>query len=596
MTPDRDRSQLPYGPKRVKRARVSNALAPYQRADELVAMGLAEFGELLPGEKKMLSAAAKGDIAYLATEPDDDRRLWFAPYKYEGQIGAWREWKEHRWVRADVLRWLCVLERAQALVDATGVCVEGAWIDGRLRLDGARIPFRVALVACACPAGISLMHTNLDALDISGSVLGEGGIDANGMKVSGGVHLRDGFISHGQANLVEANVGGDLDCTRGAFNNEGGNAIIAAGMNVSGNIYLSNGFVSHGQALLVGSIIGGILDCTRGTFSNEGGNAISADRMMVSGDVHLRDGFVSYGTVRLNGAGVGGDLVCRSGTFENEGGLALDLQGVKIEGALILRDEVSWNGEIDLTSAQTDYLLDEPGAYPDRLCLTDFRYRAIFNNDIGSLDDRLAWLKKSDTTCQDHGRFDPQPYRHLASVLRLQGHDRFSNEVMYRASKELARAELERLRESGSRGTLLIMRMWHAMLDGLVGHGYRRWLPIPWLLGFVLFGALVFSDFDPHNIWHAAEADPGAMQPTQGLVLKDAMKSERWIVDYPTFRPLAYSADTFLPLVNLHQESYWTPKDGIIKRLYLPLHIIAGWIVTTMAALSFTGLVRHERE
>ncbi len=517
-------------------------LAPEQRGDELVELALAEFGELLPGEEKMLRAVAKGDMAILAAKADDDLEA----YRQDQAARVWESWVDRR-IRANVLRWLCVFERAQALVDAMGINVEGAWIDGQLRLDGARIPFRIALVACACPAVISLRDAHLDLLLMSGSVLGEEGILADRMKITGSVYFRNGFVSHGAVCLLGASIGRDLSCTRGTFN-------------------------------------------------NEGGNAISADGIKVTGSVYLRDGFVSHGVVRLLGASIGGNLECTRGSFDNEGGLALYLQGAKIEGALLLRDEVFWSGEIDLTSAQTDYLLDEPGAYPDRLRLTDFRYRAIFNKDIGSRDDRLAWLEKSDTTCQDHGRFDPQPYRHLASMLRRQGHDWFANEVMYTASKKLAGAQQRRLSESGSRWTLLIMRVWHVMLDGLVGHGYRRWLPIPWLLGFVLFGALVFSDFDPQDMWHAADADPGAMQPTQGLVLKDAMKSERWIVDYPAFRPLAYSADTFLPLVNLHQESYWTPKDGIIKRLYLPLHIIAGWIVTTMAALSFTGLVRHERE
>lgn len=41
-------------------------------------------------------------------------------------------------------------------------------------------------------------------------------------------------------------------------------------------------------------------------------------------------------------------------------------------------------------------------------------------------------------------------------------------------------------------------------------------------------------------------------------------------------------------LVNLHQESNWTPRDGWVKSLYLPLHIIMGWLVTTLAAVSIT--------
>ena len=135
------------------------------------------------------------------------------------------------------------------------------------------------------------------------------------------------------------------------------------------------------------------------------------------------------------------------------------------------------------------------------------------------------------------------------------------------------------------------------LLYGMVaGHGYNRTRPLYWMLGFILFGALVFSDFDPHDFVSASDPSPGAMQQTQGLALKDAAGGASWIADYPAFRPIAYSADAFLPLVNLHQETYWTPRDGWVKSLYLPVHILMGWVVTTLAAVSISGLVRHERE
>ena len=102
------------------------------------------------------------------------------------------------------------------------------------------------------------------------------------------------------------------------------------------------------------------------------------------------------------------------------------------------------------------------------------------------------------------------------------------------------------------------------------------------------------------DFFGGANPRPSVMQQTQALAITKAQSDEpgdyKWLEGYPAFRPLAFSADAFLPLVNLHQESYWTPKDGLVKKLYLPFHILAGWVITTLAAVSVTGLVRHEKD
>ncbi|MDF1870777.1 MAG: hypothetical protein P1U30_10330 [Phycisphaerales bacterium] len=116
----------------------------------------------------------------------------------------------------------------------------------------------------------------------------------------------------------------------------------------------------------------------------------------------------------------------------------------------------------------------------------------------------------------------------------------------------------------------------------------------------ILLGGFVFSGYRTGEFSGDANPKPSVMQQTQGVAIKSnhsAKPSESdWVKEYPAFRPLAYSADAFLPLVNLHQESYWTPKDSWVKSFYLPFHILAGWVVTTLAAVSVTGLVRHEKE
>jgi hypothetical protein len=82
---------------------------------------------------------------------------------------------------------------------------------------------------------------------------------------------------------------------------------------------------------------------------------------------------------------------------------------------------------------------------------------------------------------------------------------------------------------------------------------------------------------------------------------------------YPAFRPLLYSLDTLVPIINFGQKDYWGPqvacnrswlKGGNLIRLcvcgtralylYRWLHIFVGWVLITLAVTGFTGLVRKE--
>jgi hypothetical protein len=72
------------------------------------------------------------------------------------------------------------------------------------------------------------------------------------------------------------------------------------------------------------------------------------------------------------------------------------------------------------------------------------------------------------------------------------------------------------------------------------------------------------------------------------------------------FRPLVYSLDAVLPIVDLHQASRWLPDPaarctvssvgypcGEWLRVYLWVHILVGWSLTSLAVAGFTGLVRR---
>jgi len=79
------------------------------------------------------------------------------------------------------------------------------------------------------------------------------------------------------------------------------------------------------------------------------------------------------------------------------------------------------------------------------------------------------------------------------------------------------------------------------------------------------------------------------------------------------FCPWIYSLDTFLPIVDLHQEGRWLPNRGggdlvtafcpdryigitwgELLYMWFWLEILLGWLLTTLALAGLTGLIRRD--
>ena len=87
-----------------------------------------------------------------------------------------------------------------------------------------------------------------------------------------------------------------------------------------------------------------------------------------------------------------------------------------------------------------------------------------------------------------------------------------------------------------------------------------------------------------------------------------AGSTRRIVQDYPRFDPFLYSVDMFVPVVTFHQATYWLPDanrgdvlvriagvqiaTGALLRYYLVMHILMGWVLTTLLIVGLTGLIR----
>ena len=468
-----------------------------------------------------------------------------------------------------------------------------------------------------------------------GAFLNPGGVAFNGdqMGVNGCVFFSEGFRAEGQVCLIGATIGRDFDCTGGKFNNELKNekigknsgmryceALKATGIIVKGNALLRKGFQANGMVKLVGAKIGGYLECTSGKFLNNDTTAevLEATRIEVGGNVSLcgvlRDGnlvpgsrFYADGIVSLYGGSIGGDLVCKGGEFINYEGKALCAEMLKVKGHVFLSDKFRTDGEVrlvcaiigghlrwvdvvepeeatlNLQSAKIGILWDgedDKETWPkvENLILYGLVYDEIHDKATKVVCKRKRWLQ-----LQPAGTFRPQPYEQLAAVLKKSGYVDESKEILVEKAKA-RRAETTFL--SGD-------WVWYSFLGQFIGYGYYPWKALRWILGFLVCGGILFGisyDNDPK------------------LMIQSQDKTKQKPGFYPIFNPWMYSLDVFVPMVDLRQENYWMPdvdkgrelfkarsftlKVGGLLRIYMWLHIIAGWVLSTLFAVGLTGLVK----
>ncbi len=439
-------------------------------------------------------------------------------------------------------------------------------------------------------------------------------LDGGGMMVQGYVSLSSGFRAEGEVHLASARICGYLDCCSGHFSDhsEEPRALFADALDVGGGVFLSSGFNAEGGVRLLGAKIGGNLECDGGQFTNSG-CALDAEAAKVDGYVFLRDGFKASGEVSLVVARIGHSLECTNAQFigDDEQGTALkatdlevknnallskgfkargkiDLAGATIGGSFVWKDVDSPSGlTLDLRGARLGTLLDDPASWPEqnKLFLHGLVYTEIDDTAPTDAKTRIEWLRLQPTDL-----FRPQPYEQLAAVLRKQGQSASAKKVLIAKAKD--RARLTQLTWAE--------KCWYSFFGKFIGYGYRPWRAfwiglIVILIGWVVFGYANSSDI---------------MSPTQeGAYSHGNANASKQTIDqnYPKFDPLWYSVDMFVPVVTFYQASYWQPdpdrgvvvqigssvvRTGELFHCYLMLHIVMGWVLTTLLIAGLTGLSR----
>ncbi len=336
------------------------------------------------------------------------------------------------------------------------------------------------------------------------------------------------------------------------------------------------------------AVIDGNLDCSSGHFV--GDDPISMVLATIRGDALFHEGFETAGVVDFRLAKVAQSLSFNHAHFIGKGVNGLNAERATLGGALYwVAITLTPHTMLDLGGVHAGSLWDNAASWPapGNLDITGFVYGDISGGPADA-DSRLEWIHRQPQS----NWAQPQPYRQLAQVLRENGAEEGATQV------EIARENA--ITEYG--GIPMSQRIWRLALRATICYGYRPLRALWWILLFVVVGTLLFG-------WGYRAR---LITPTEESAYESFCASGIPPSHYPPFSSFVYSLENFLPVVDLHQETYWRPNphhrpgdkpmtaaESLLETLparalrwYLWLHILAGWTITPLLFAGLAGLLR----
>lgn len=473
-------------------------------------------------------------------------------------------------VRAEFLRAFLLDPAVQ------GLRIKGAWIAGKLDLQGCDCPRDITMANCHVAEPMVLVNAALRGLHISGSLFH--GIAADNTRFAGSVYLREDSLCLGEISLAGARIGGDLQLSGLEVRAKAQDAVFAPSLHVDGSLFLGNYVFGGGISTLV----------TQGT-------------LFFASAIVGHDVFVTNTAVSLN-EGIVGNVF--GATEEHGADMALSLGRARIGGILYFKDNQIGTGVVNLAGASCARFRDEPSGpganYPLRI--DGFRYGDFSRHADTDLAARLDWLERR----PEGTPFTAQPYEHLAGVLRSLGHRDDSDRVMIRKEQMLRAENLATLRQRHGGSAWLGSAIWDRFLRWSVGYGYRPGRSVVFAVALIA-GFGWFMD----RTWEA-----GDMAPNAGPILvspgwQEATRAAPdnpaafWAAkgaggqDWETFHPVAYAADVVIPLVSFGQEDAWAPStarsDWGRAAWWMRWFAKAiGWVIAALLAAAVTGVIRKD--
>lgn len=446
--------------------------------DTAVTVPLPPEAGFTPWEVWAWEQIIRGDLADMSRYPGASDDKGVDPAEAEA-------WPEHRTLSERFLRTILFHHPWSTAPERPGVRIRGARIREPVNWSARETNGEIWLDLCLFEKRVTLQDAAVRGLlSLEGSHFLED-LDLERAYVRGGLLLSEA-VTHGEVRMLGARVGGTVTLRAATLHA----AVKADRMDVGGSMFFKD-CVALDQIVMVGAVI-------RGQLSFMGAELqgfLQLEGIHVHGDLFLRamkrlSTSSLIGTkidldLQLCGAYVDGDIVLTGSRIGGE----LHLEGPGVDppiwsdrSKLVLR-----NVECAALAGSLRAFRTERGKGRKRFVAMDlagFKYGRMggFGGDTGSTlaeassAHLVSWL---DRATPEDGRFNPQPYHHLAHTLTEAGHRNKADDVLFALHHHELTA---RTTTVGRRLTLFFLWLF-------IGYGYRNFAAVLWFLGAVALGA-----------------------------------------------------------------------------------------------------------
>ena len=449
------------------------------------------------------------------------------------------------------------------------VRLDGAVIEGDLKLDGGRF------IAKGFHAqGWERREEPTDNIDDLYAIIAEG------IKVSAGVDMTDGFRANGSVWFVLSQIGGDLDCSGAHFNFPGEDAFWADGCTVGGITFFDKA-TTDGMLILREAKLQQGCRCNGLTLDMSGAYRNWSSRS-ISSVVQELQGHLNACGVLASGTEVGSTFEWQNvtrfdGSKPDRGRITwLLAPGARI--AEVNDDEASWRAVswINLQDCAYERLNTLGEGETWRLKRLDEEYAAWNSSDHPWLRVFTRTIARSADLRPQIERFAPGPYLQLAKAYQNAGLEGGSERV-------LLRLERNRTRYGGNGWTSLL---WRQSLDIALKYGQAPFRPVWFIIAWIIVSGFLFS-----VLYHQ----------TNSAMHGPTVRAQGSMADIPDpgfkFNGTFYAIDSLVPFVDFGQKKQVTIRPlwsspGIL----LLFNTFAGYAAAAFFGAGLSGLVRTGRD
>jgi len=509
--------------------------------------------------------------------------------------------------------------------NSLGFHVKEACIEGRLNLSNQNVPFPIHIENSFFKDEIDLQFSKFKVVSFSGSQVQK--IIATSAVFQGSLYMQRGFKCNESVNLMAATVGGNLEMNNCILlKDENERALKADAIKIKGGFFM-NGSRVNGEIRLLSSKIQGQISFNGSIIKSKSGITVNGDSAILNSGVFFNEGFISYGEINFYGANIKQNFELRSALIESITDNGLNLQRLKIEGSILIKNVLVQNGQVNLTGVKASgsltiemsgfksfdktFSLNAQGSefnggvflnyvnFDQQLNLAGLKtlhqlvisgkFNAVdlenvkvegdvvfcifalnkinlqgleYNNVMFAEDPNSRHLAQMSEMIYlfNKGTFNPANYKQFAKTLSSTGRNDDAKKVLIQMEKD---------RTKNTQFPYLII-VWRFILSLVIDFGYNPLkiikISICLIIGFTFLICFTGSDFLVSN--------------------EVSINPER--------NALFYSVDTFVPLIDLKQSSFWVPDPSrsLILAVIWWVYVIIGWLFSIILAAAVTGLIK----